>query len=199
MSNNIFQSGTKNISDLNVPLSLNFTNSNQKEKKKLSDNTLLSKENIIIKINEDIVLKDNLKNVNLSSKNLKKSEEEKNSSTNNIGDEMTVPLVINNFNDDNNAPDKTANQNNEEDNNKLNLVNNGQNRLGTVLETINEVSNSKVDSSELSDDDEEENNNANKDNDKINKSLENDINNKKESASEHKKDDSDKNTLHIVQ
>ena len=74
---------------------------------------------------------------------------------------MTVPLVINNFNDDNNTSKNT--NNNNEDNNRLNIGHNSQNKLGTVLETINEVSNSKVDSSELSDDEDDNNNNVNKD------------------------------------
>ena len=147
------------------------------------------------------MLKDNKQTINLSSKSLKEKniEEEKKSSTNNVGDEMTVPLVINNINDNNNAQNKGANNNNE-DNNRLNLGVNGQNRLGTVLETINEVSNSKVDSSDLSDDDEEDNNNNNANIDNNKKSMDNNdnTNNKKEVISECKKNDSDKNTFHLV-
>ena len=43
----------------------------------------------------------------------------------------------------------------------------GQNRLETVLETISEVSKSKVDSSEISDDDENEENKKDNENNEI--------------------------------
>lgn len=75
----------------------------------------------------------------------------------------------------------------EENSKRLNLtsriINIGQNRLGTVLETINEVSNSKTDSSGLS---AKSNNNNHKNienNDEDNK----DLNILEDNNSEHKK------------
>jgi hypothetical protein len=120
---------------------------------------------------------------------------------------------INNNNVDNEVPKSPVKKSktcNEEMANRLNIGNaldRGPNHLGAVLETINEVSNSRVDSSELSDDSEEEQNNNDNNNKNINsiniKNIEN--NRKKETNSQTKKNDSDyntatatKNTLHLV-
>ena len=136
--------------------------------------------------------------------------EYKKSSTYNIGEGVTA-VKINNFNDNkinNRSPVKKSKTCNEENINRLNLGyrynDKVQNHLGTVLETINEVSNSKVDSSELSDNDDDNNDdNKNKNDNNINV-INNENNRKKETNSDNKKNDSEyntaiatKNTLHL--
>ena len=173
-----------------------MTNTCKKDIQSISNKDRNSKENIIININEDIYINENIPNTHLSPKSMKERniEEEnviyKKSSTYNIGEGVTV-ITINNFNDgqniNNKMPVKKAKTRNEENINRLNLGyhfnHNGPNRLGTVLETINEVSNSKVDSSDLSDDDDNINNkNGNNIN---NNNIEN--NKKNETNSEAKK------------
>ena len=80
--------------------------------------------------------------------------------------------------------------------NVQNIFNNiGQNRLGTVLETINEVSNSKIDSSEISDKSDEDNKNI-ENNNNNNKNI------KEANNSDNKKNESEynttpKNTIHL--
>ena len=111
-------------------------------------------------------------NISGKSENEKKSEEEKvlfkKSNSYNLAEGVTF-FKINNFNDkniNNNDALKKSKTFREENIYGLNIpyrLNNGQNHLATVLETINEVSNSRVDSSELSDDENKnENNNDNK-------------------------------------
>ena len=159
-------------------------------------------------------------NLNLSSKSEKgkKNEEQKEfkkSSTYNMG-EGAILIKMKNFNDisNNNSPYVKKSKSFKEINiNRLNLPyrinNNGGYHLDTVLETINEVSNSIVDSSELSDDDEEEENNEenNANNNNNVKCLNYDSNKKKEreTISDSKKNDSEynantatKNTLNLL-
>ena len=188
-----------------------MTNTYKKDIQSISNKDINSKENIIININEDIFINENNPNMHLSPKSMKERniEEEnviyKKSSTYNIGEGVTV-ITINNFNDNQNInnkiPVKKSKTRNEENINRLNLGyhfnHNGPNHLGTVLETINEVSNSKVDSSDLSDDDDNINN---KNSNNINNCIEN--NKKNETNSEAKKNGSTsltpsptKNTLH---
>lgn len=153
----------KNLSDINIRSGLNLLNQNETD---------------FISINTN----KNIKERNLSNKNLipsiylspntgqiKKIEEDnsfyKKSSSYNIGEGETV-FTINNFNDNlnyNNSIYIKSKTCKEQNNNRLNLqyrINNiiYQNHLDKVLETINEVSNSRVDSSDLSEDKNNEDN-----------------------------------------
>ena len=97
-------------------------------------------------------------------------------------------IKINNFNDNrinNRSPVKKSKKSNKENINRLNLDycynDKVKNHLGNVLETINEISNFKVDSSEISDkeDDNNDNNNNKNDNNNNNNAIKNENNRKK--------------------
>lgn len=111
--------------------------------------------------------------------------------------------VLNENNNTNNPSVKKSKTFIEENAFRLNvqhIFNNfGQNRLCTVLETINEVSNSKIDSSEISDRSDLNEENKNKENNDYNDKNKNihEANN-----SDNKKNDSEgnmatKNTIHL--
>ena len=137
----------KNITEVNVPSALNIINQSENDlKPKL--NNILGKNNINIHLSQSIV----------SDKNIEEGNNPyKKSSTYNIGEGVTL-FTINNFNDNNIGKNsvKKSKSHKEGKSNNLNLQsrvnNNVQNHLATILETINEVSNSKIDSSEISDD-----------------------------------------------
>ena len=95
-------------------------------------------------------------------------------------------IKINNFNDNrinNRSPVKKSKTCNEENINRLNLGycynDKVQNHLGNVLETINEISNFKVDSSEISDKEDDNNDDNNNKNDNNNNATNNENNRKK--------------------
>lgn len=129
----------------------------------------------------------------------------KKSSTFNIGEE-NASFKINILNENNNTKNPSVKKSKtyiEENVYRLNvqhIFNNlGHNRLGTVLETINEVSNSKIDSSEISDRSDLDEENKNKEKNEYNNKNKNihEANN-----SDNKKNDSEgnmatKNTIHL--
>ena len=165
----------KNLSDINIRSSLNPKNPFE------NDTNKIVKENSL-NYNSD---KNKKPNINLSPRSdqnkIVEAEniEYKKSNSYNLGEGVTL-FKINNFNDNQNNQNnvKKSKTYKEKNINRLNLtykVNNiGHRRLDTVLETINEVSNSNLHSSYLSNQkDIKENNNANKDKNNIKKEIHN--------------------------
>ena len=182
--NKKLQEVIKKLSDINIDSSHNLKNQNENEINTLFIKTNNTKEKKIhLKNKSDKNQKVNIQLSPISDSNRKIEEDNLTyikSSTYNIGEGITV-FQINNFNDSMNInqsavkKSKTCKEETINNINRLNIQyrfnnnNNGPNRLATVLETINEVSNSKVDSSELSDD------NNNNENNNENNILENNI------------------------
>ena len=175
----------KNLSDINIRSSLNLKNPFE------NDTNKIVKENSL-NYNSD---KNKKPNINLSPRSdqnkIVEAEniEYKKSNSYNLGEGVTL-FKINNFNDNQNNQNnvKKSKTYKEKNINRLNLtykVNNiGHRRLDTVLETINEVSNSNLHSSYLSNQkDIKENNNANKDKNNIKKEIHNE--NEKVNDTEH--------------
>ena len=200
--NKKLQEVIKNLSDININSSHNLMNQNENDINTNFIQTKNTKEkNILLKNKSDKNQKVNIQLSPISNSNRKIEEDNLTyikSSTYNIGEGVTV-FQINNFNDNINIDksavkkSKTCKEGTINNTNRLNIQtkfnNMGPNRLGTVLETIFEVSNSKVDSSELSDDSNEngniniennnkeaieEKNNENQINEVINGNIEND-------------------------
>ena len=184
----------KNLSDINIRSGLNLLNSNEIDFISINKNKNIKERNLS---NKNII-----PSIKLSPNNgpIKKIEDDnslyKKSSTYNIGEGETS-FTINNFNDSGNNKNsiyiksKTCK---EENINKLNLqyrFNNNICRfhLDAVLETINEVSNSRVDSSDLSED--KNNNQKNDEERKVNKKEINNKKIKKEEIFKNKGNDSD--------
>lgn len=188
----------KNLSDINIRSSLNLKNPFE------NDTNKIVKENSL-NYNSD---KNKKPNINLSPRSDQnkiieaENIEYKKSNSYNLGEGVTL-FKINNFNDNQNNQNnvKKSKTYKEKNINRLNLtykVNNiGHRRLDTVLETINEVSNSNLHSSYLSNQkDIKENNNANKDKNNIKKEIHNE--NEKVNDTEHNTGTATKNTMNLV-
>lgn len=174
--------GIKSITEVNVPSSQNTISQNAKEIPKeleendTNNNNIDKKENSNnINNNKDEIQTNHRKSAGINSVNLKNKNNDKNevklflkSSTFNKNIQKNSN-VNNNINDPASKNDRQkklqkAKTCNEIDkiNYSVGLNNLGQNHLGVVLEAISEVSNSNVDSSEISiDEDENERNGKN--------------------------------------
>jgi len=170
----------KNFTEINVPSGHNSIFSNQKETpKEISENNPYIKKNTNKNSmkrfsNDSLKLYQNNENIMIFNdiNNIQNEEKEKNklftkSSTYN-NNQNNNTYYINNINDNqnNNINIQKARTCRENENiNKASLTirlnNLGQNHLETVLEAISEASNSKIDSSELSEDEENEVSNKN--------------------------------------
>ena len=178
---------------MNVPPAVNIIYSNQNEFQQIQSKIKHSSKNNSKNLNLSNDIKDNIdsksqsqsQSINVSAEIEDDNFLLKRSTSYKLG-ESIVSYKINNFNDIPSNKLKKSRTYKEEATNGLyfpySIYNNQQNHCAAVLETINEVVSSRVDSSELSDDDENKDankNNKNDDNDK-DKGDTNYINNKKE-------------------
>lgn len=148
----------KNITEINIPQIFNTIYSNQKETPREienENNSLIN--NIDINIGE---FPDNLNNNNFNGNQFRTQEKEillSKSCTYDLGDYINSNNIQNlkgkyvniNKTEEFVKKSKSLKENDKRINSILGINNNGNNHLETVLETINEVSLSKINSSEL--------------------------------------------------
>lgn len=148
----------KNITEINIPQIFNTIYSNQKETPREienENNSLIN--NIDINIGE---FPDNLNNNNFNGNQFRTQEKEillSKSCTYDLGDYINSNNIQNlkgkyvniNKTEEFVKKSKSLKENDKRINSFLGINNNGNNHLETVLETINEVSLSKINSSEL--------------------------------------------------